>query len=127
MIQIGSYLSVIDNSGAKSACCLKIKSKTKKRYAKIGDQILISVKKLRTKRKATSKVKKGEIYNALIVYSKKENSNKIFKNKKYFHNSIVLLNKQNKLIGSKVFGGLSKGFRYTKFLKILFMGSNAIC
>jgi large subunit ribosomal protein L14 len=126
MIQVGTFLSVIDNSGAKLACCLRIKSKTKKRYARIGDQILISVKKLRTKRKLTSKVKKGEIYNALIVLSKKENHTKLFKNKKYLSNSIILLNKQNKLIGSKIFGGLPKKFRYTKFLKILFMASGAI-
>ena len=61
MIQNGTYLNVIDNSGAKNVCCIKVSSGYRNRYATIGDVIVVSVKNLRTKRRATSKVKKGEV------------------------------------------------------------------
>ena len=67
MIQNGTYLNVIDNSGAKKVYCIQVKGGYKKRYARIGDIITVSVKMLRTKRRATSKVKKGEVLKALIV------------------------------------------------------------
>jgi len=58
MIQNGTYLNVIDNSGAKNVCCIKVSPGYRNRYASIGDVITVSVKNLRTKRRATSKVKK---------------------------------------------------------------------
>lgn len=70
MIQQQSILKVSDNSGAKTVRCLKVLGGFKKKYAKLGDIIIVSVQQLRNKSKKTSKVKKREIYKALILRTK---------------------------------------------------------
>jgi large subunit ribosomal protein L14 len=119
MIQAGTYLNVVDNSGAKKACCLKVLKGYQRRYAYPGDIIVVSVKSLRSKRRATSRAKKGQIFKALVVRTKTD-VKKSFSGEslKFFENSIVLLNNQNKLVGTRIFGTLPKFFRYTKFLKL---------
>lgn len=126
MIQTGTFLNVLDNSGAKSIFCIKVLSGYKRRYAKLGDKIIVSIKKLRLKRRATSKVKKGEIYTALIVKTKTKNKYTYGDSFSSFENAAVLLNKQNKLIGTRIFGALPNNFRYTKYLKFLFLASGTI-
>jgi len=126
MIQVGTLLRVLDNSGAKIVSCIKVLSGYKRRYAKLGDQIIVSIKQLRSKRKAFSKVKKGEIYNALILKTKISKKYKYGDNISFFENAVVLLNKQNKLIGTRVFGAVHKHFRYTKYLKFLFLAMGLI-
>jgi|TARA_B110000967_G_scaffold188864_1_gene212067 large subunit ribosomal protein L14 len=126
MIQNGTYLNVIDNSGAKKVYCIQVKGGYKKRYARIGDIITVSVKMLRTKRRATSKVKKGEVLKALIVRTKcglKDYSNKSIS---FFENSVILLNNNNRPIGTRIFGILPKFFRYTKHLKIASLSAGLI-
>jgi len=126
MIQIGTNLSVIDNCGAKKAYCIKIIKGFKKRYAFLGDIILIAIKSIRKKRKLSSKVKKGEIYRALIVRTKIKSfyhfSDAFF----FLTNSVILFNKQNKFIGTRIFGTVPRQFRYTKYMRILFMSSGFI-
>ena len=126
MIQIGSYLNVIDNSGAKKVACIRINASCKKRYAYDGDNIVVSVKSLRSTRRLFSKVKKGEVLNALIITTKKEKKDFFSNNYSFFENSAILLTKQNKLIGTRVFGGLPKSFRFTKYMKILSLSSGTI-
>jgi len=119
MIQHGSRFKVVDNSGAKIAYCIKVSSGYKRRYAKIGDIITVSIKDLRLKRRAFSKIKKGEIYKAIIIRTKskiKKFSGDFFS---YFENSVVLLNKKKKFIGTRVFGSIPKILRYTKYLKLV--------
>ena len=70
MIQQQTILKVSDNSGAKTVQCIKVLGGFKKKYAKIGDTIIVSVKQLRNKLKETTKVKKKEIYKALIIRTK---------------------------------------------------------
>jgi large subunit ribosomal protein L14 len=70
MIQVGTKLNVIDNSGARKVQCLKIFGGNKRRYAFVGDKILVSVKRLRAKRRAFSRVKKGELHIAIVVRTK---------------------------------------------------------
>jgi large subunit ribosomal protein L14 len=72
MIQKGTFLKVIDNSGAKSVCCIRIVSNQKYRYAYTGDILLVSVKKLRANRRFASKIKKGQLIRALVVRTKKK-------------------------------------------------------
>jgi large subunit ribosomal protein L14 len=72
MIQKGTFLKVIDNSGAKNVCCIRIVSNQKYRYAYTGDILLVSVKNLRAKRRFASKVKKGQLIRALVVRTKKK-------------------------------------------------------
>jgi large subunit ribosomal protein L14 len=72
MIQVGTVLNVSDNSGAKKVYCIRVINGSKKKYACLGDLILVVVKSLRKKRRSLSKVKKGDIFNALIVRTKKK-------------------------------------------------------
>ena len=126
MIQVGTVLNVIDNSGAKKVICIKVMPGCKRRYAFIGNLIMISIRNLRTKRKATSKVKKGEIYKALVVRTKNCIRKFSGENIKFFENSVVLLNKQNKFIGTRIFGALPISFRYTKYLRVLSLSSGTV-
>jgi large subunit ribosomal protein L14 len=119
MIQRGSFLKVIDNSGAKNAYCIRIISNSSKRYAFVGDLLLVSVKSLRAKRRFSSKVKTGTLVRALIVRSKITKFYFFGDNLKFYENSAVLLNKQNKLIGTRIFGLLPNSLRYTRFMKLL--------
>lgn len=119
MIQSGSVLKVIDNSGARTVCCIKVNKGYRSRYAGIGDTVLISVKTLRTKRRDKVKIKKGEMTLALIV--RQRVPIKLFSGDSFSYpegTSVVLLNKQGKFLGTKVFGSVNKMFRLTKFLKL---------
>ena len=126
MIQIGTSLNVIDNSGAKKAYCIKVIKGFKKRYAFLGDIILVAIKTIRKRRKAFSKVKKGELYKALIVRTKKKNFYKYNDQFSFHENAVILFNKQNKFLGTRVFGSLPKTFRYTKYMRLLFMSGGFI-
>ncbi len=127
MIQKGTYLQIADNSGAKKAACIRVCT-AKKLEATLGDTILVSIKSLRPSKKATIKVKKGEIYKALIIrVNRSYCSNKLNPlHLKFFENSIVLLNKNNKLIATRVFGLIPKFFRYTKFSRIAGLGKKLV-
>lgn len=120
MVQKGTFLNVVDNSGAKIAYCIHNISNPNNRYAILGNLILVSIKKLRIKRRFASKIKKGALAYGLIVRTK------IFRNSyygdklKFFENSIILFFKKSfNLIGTRIFGLLPKIFRFTQFMKIL--------
>jgi large subunit ribosomal protein L14 len=118
MIQSGTYLNVIDNSGAKDVCCIKVSKGYRRRYASIGDIITVSIKNIRKKKKLTSKVQKGDVTKALVVRTRSSTTSKLNERSKFFENSAVLITKQNKLIGTRIFGAVPKSFKYTKFLRI---------
>jgi large subunit ribosomal protein L14 len=126
MIQVGSLLNVIDNSGAKKVCCIKVMKGYRQRYAHMGDLIMISIKSLRKKRKSTSKTKKGQVYRALILRTKVGSRNSSGEDIKFFENAVALLNKQNKFIGTRVLGPLSTQLRHTKYLRILSIAGGLI-
>lgn len=120
MIQKGTFLNVVDNSGAKLASCIQNINQPSCKYAYSGDLLLISVKKLRVKRRFSSKIKKGMLAYGLIVRTK------IFKNLyfgdkiKFYDNSIILFfKKTTNLIGTRIFGLIPRTFRFTQYLKIL--------
>lgn len=126
MLQSGTILKIIDNSGAKTAICIKVNKGFRKRYAKCGDLVTVSVKTLRAKRRATVNVKKGEICKALIVRTK---INKIFISGESFNfleNSAVLFNRQKKMLFTRIFGSLPKFIRSTKFMRIISMSSGLV-
>ena len=120
MIQQQTILKVTDNSGAKLVKCLKVPGGFKKRIAYLGDIILISIKKLRNKSKLISKVNKGEICKAIIVRTKYKKIRKdgclLFFNE----NSVSLLNKQYKPVGTRILGPIFKElkYRYSKIANI---------
>lgn len=126
MIQPQTILKVTDNSGAKTVRCIKILGGFKKRYAKLGDIIIVSVQQLRNKLKKTSKVKKGEVYKALILRTKtkhiKKDGSQIFFNE----NSVTLLNKQENPIGTRIIGPIPKIFKKKKFQKFIGISSGLI-
>ena len=84
------------------------------------------MKSLRSTRRHFSKVKKGEVLNALVVMTKIKKDNFYNTSCSFFDNSVILLTKQNKLLGTRVFGGLSKNLRFTKYMKILALASGII-
>lgn len=122
MIQKGSILNVIDNSGARFVKCIGIYHGFNSRYAFLGSKILVSVKKLRKKRKRFSKIKKGATTYGLIVRTKKAYNNNS-NNTAFLTNSIVLLNFQNRIIGTRIFGALPKFLRYTRYMRLLSLSS----
>lgn len=117
MIQVGTVLNVVDNSGGRKVRCIKVFPGFKRRYANIGDVVLVSIRSLRTKRRTTSKVKKGEIFKALIVRTKAKKFNFLAESVQFLENSVVLLNKQNKILGSRIFGPIPSALRFSKHLR----------
>lgn len=126
MIQIGSSLNIIDNSGAKTAYCIRVITGYKAKYAGIGDTVLVSIKKVRKNRRDPIKIAKGKLFKALIlrvkVNTKKLNGNTY----KFLENSAILMTKQNKLIGTRILGIITKEFRYTKFARLLILSAGVV-
>jgi len=127
MIKNQTILNVTDNSGAKLVRCLKILKKGyMPRYCKIGDIILGSVIKLRLKNRNLSKVKKGDLVFGVIVRSRAFINRKIGLNLSFSSNSIILLNKQRKPLGTRILGFVSFELRAKKFSKIMSMAKGVI-
>ena len=124
MIQQQTILKVSDNSGAKTVKCIKVLGGYKKKTAKLGDSIVVSIKELRNKSKITSRVKKGEVYTAIILKTKTKQTNK--DGSSYFcqSNSVCLVNKQKTPIGSRILEPLpKKKFKKGKYSKIVNISS----
>jgi large subunit ribosomal protein L14 len=124
MIQPETILQVADNSGAKTVKCIKILGGYKKKYAKLGDIIVISVQELRNKARITSKVKKGEIYKALVIRTKKKIKKKdgtiIFSNKKTKNsNAAILINKKGNPIATRITEPIPYTLKKKQFLKFI--------
>jgi large subunit ribosomal protein L14 len=123
MIQIQTKLKINDNTGIKIGQCIKIyKSKT----GKIGDVILISAKKLRLNPKKKNKIVKGDLFKALIIHTVYTTKNTIGNFIKFDKNSIIILNNQNKPLGTRIFGPITSEFRKQKNFKILSLSSNIL-
>ena len=126
MIQQQTVLKVADNSGAKLARCIKVLGGFKKKFAYLGDIIVVSILSLRNKSKITSKVKKGEVYKALIIRCKRNSNHKIGFNLYLKNNSICLINKQNKPVSTRIFGPVPRILRKHKWYKILTLSSGIL-
>lgn len=126
MIQQQTILKVSDNSGAKTVRCIKVLGGFKKKNASLGDIIVVSVQKLRNKLKKTSKVKKKEIYRALLirtkVHSKKKNGFYV----KFQENSVALMNKQGNPVGTRIIGPIPKTLKKKQFQKFFSISSGLI-
>jgi len=123
MISKGTFLNVVDNSGAKKALCIQVVGGYRKRYAKIGDLVVVTIKALRSKRRQYSKVKKGEVLHGLVVRTRIGITKFSKEQVSLFENGIVLLTPQKKILANRIFGSILKNFRYTKYLRILSLGS----
>jgi large subunit ribosomal protein L14 len=119
MIQQESILKVADNSGAKIVKCIKVLGGFKKRYATLGDIIVVSIKELRNRSKKTSKVLKGNVFRALILkvkskYKKKDGTTLFLQ-----ENSVALITKQGTPVGTRILTPLPRQLKKKKFLKFI--------
>ena len=115
MIQMESVLDVADNSGAKKVKCVKVIGGSKRKYASIGDIIVVSVKDAAPNGKA----KKGQIARAVIVRTRKEIRRKDGSYIRFETNSAVLVNKDNEPVGTRIFGPVARELRARRFMKIV--------
>ncbi len=115
MIQMQTNLEVADNSGARRVQCIKVLGGSKRRYAGVGDIIKVSVKEAIPR----SKVKKGEVYSAVVVRTRKGVRRKDGSLIRFDSNAAVLLNNQNQPIGTRIFGPVTRELRTENFMKIV--------
>ena len=115
MIQQETRLNVADNSGAKRLLCIKVLGGTRRKYASIGDIIVVSVKEAAPR----SKVKKGDVRKAVIVRTKKEIRRSDGSYNRFDDNSAVLIGDAKEPIGTRIFGPVARELRAKKFMKII--------
>ncbi|WP_215842740.1 50S ribosomal protein L14 [Acidithiobacillus sp. M4-SHS-6] len=115
MIQMQTRLSVADNSGAREVMCIKVLGGSHRRYADIGDVIKVSIKDAVPR----GKVKKGDVYNALVVRTRKGVRREDGSLIRFDSNAAVLLNNQLQPIGTRIFGPVTRELRGANFMKII--------
>ena len=115
MVQMQTTLDVADNSGAKKIMCIRVLGGTKRKYASVGDVIVVSIKEAIP----NAKVKKGDVARAVIVRTKKEVSRQDGSYIRFDANSAVLVDKDNEPIGTRIFGPVARELRAKRFMKII--------
>ena len=115
MIQQESRLSVADNSGAKELLCIRVLGGTGRRYASIGDKIVVTVKSATS----SGNLKKGTVSKAVVVRTKKEVRRKDGSYIRFEDNAAVLLNNQNEPLGTRIFGPVARELREKQYMKIV--------
>jgi large subunit ribosomal protein L14 len=115
MIQPETRLTVADNSGAKVVYCIKVLGGSKRRYASIGDIIVVSVKEAIP----NAKVKKGDVLKAVVVRTKREVRRQDGSYIRFDDNSAVLINQNQEPIGTRIFGPVARELRAKRFMKII--------
>jgi large subunit ribosomal protein L14 len=115
MIQMRTMLDVADNSGARKVGCIKVLGSSKRKYASVGDVIVVSVKDAIP----NAKIKKGDVVRAVVVRTKKGIRRIDGSYIKFDDNSAVLINPQNEPLGTRIFGPVARELRAKKFMKII--------
>jgi large subunit ribosomal protein L14 len=115
MVQAESVLDVADNSGARKVLCIKVLGGSRRRYASLGDIIVVSVKEAIP----NAKVKKGDVMKAVIVRTAKEVGRPDGSYIRFDNNSAVLIDNQREPIGTRIFGPVARELRAKKFMKII--------
>ncbi len=115
MIQMQTMLDAADNSGARRLMCVKVLGGSKRRYANVGDVIKVSIKEAIPR----GKVKKGEVYNAVVVRTRKGVRRADGSLIRFDSNAAVLLNNQLQPIGTRIFGPVTRELRTAEFMKIV--------
>ncbi len=115
MVQSETVLDVADNSGARKVMCIKVLGGSRRRYASLGDVIVVSVKEAIP----NAKVKKGDVMKAVIVRTTKEVGRADGSYIKFDSNSAVLIDNQREPIGTRIFGPVARELRAKRFMKIL--------
>ncbi len=115
MIQQESRLTVADNSGAKEVLCIRVLGGTRRKYASVGDRIIVSVKKALP----SGNIKKGTVAKAVVVRTKKEIRRADGSYIRFDDNAVVLLNTGGEMIGTRIFGPVSRELREKQYMKIV--------
>ncbi|TVQ73911.1 MAG: 50S ribosomal protein L14 [Balneolaceae bacterium] len=115
MIQTQSILTVADNSGAKKVMCIKVLGDSKRRYARVGDLIICSVKAAIP----GGTVKKGEVVRAVLVRTKKEYRRRDGSYIRFDENAAVIINKDQEPVGTRIFGPIARELREKNFMRIV--------
>jgi large subunit ribosomal protein L14 len=115
MIQMRTILEVADNSGAKRVQCIKVLGGSRRRYAGLGDVIVVSIKEALP----GTKVKKGEVAQAVVVRVRTQTQRPDGSYIRFDENSAVLVNKEREPIGTRIFGPVARELRGKKFMKII--------
>lgn len=122
MIQAQTELDVADNSGAKRVSCIKVLGGSRRRYAGLGDIIVVSIKESLP----TARVKKGEVARAVVVRTRKGHQRDDGTFIKFDTNSAVLLSKENEPIGTRIFGPVARELRQRRFMKIVSLAPEVV-
>ena len=115
MIQTESRLAVADNSGAKEVLCIRVLGGTKRRYASVGDKIVVAVKSAMP----SGAVKKGTVAKAVVVRTKKEVRRADGSYIRFDDNAVVILNQANEMRGTRIFGPVARELRENNYMKIV--------
>jgi len=115
VIQLRSILDIADNSGARKAQCIQVMVGSKRRYARIGDVIAVSIREAAP----NSPINKGDVKKAVVVRTKKELGRDNGSYIKFDDNAAVLINEQMEPVGTRIFGPVARELRAKKFMKII--------
>ena len=121
MIQQETRLKVADNTGAKEILCIKVLGGSKRKYASLGDTIIVTVKKT-----IPGGIKKGEVTRAVVVRTRKESRRKDGSYIRFDDNAVVIIDNQNEPAGTRVFGPVARELREKKYMKILSLAPEVI-
>ena len=122
MIQMQTLLDVADNTGAKVACCIKVLGGTRRRYAGLGDIVVVSVKRALP----NSAVKAGDVVKGVIVRTRKSTRRTDGSYVRFDKNAIVLIDNDNTPKGTRIFGAVARELRERKFMKIISLASEVV-
>lgn len=122
MIQSESNLRVADNSGAKEVMCIKVIGGSRRRYAGVGDVIIVSIKDAIPR----GKVKKGDIHRAVIVRTKQPLKRKDSSQIRFDDNAVVLIDKQGEPLGTRIFGSVTRELRTGGYMKIISLAQEVL-
>lgn len=126
MIQAQTVLLVADNSGAKTAVCIKVLGGYKKRYASVGDYIVVSIRSIKNKVKSSYRVKKGDVYKALVIRTKKNFSLKDGSSVSFSNNFVSLVSNSGGPLGTRILGPVLKSLKKKKLSKFISISSGCV-
>ena len=115
MVQQETRLAVADNTGAKEVLCIKVLGGSKKRYARVGDLIVVTIKKSIP----SATLKKGEVHKAVVVRTKKETKRKDGSYIRFDDNACVIIDENSQMKGTRVFGPVARELRENNFMKVV--------
>ena len=128
MLILGSKIKVADNSGAKVAECIKVLGGSKRKVARVGDVIVVSIKELRSVggSRLRSRVKKGSVHKAIVLRTRKEHRRKDGSSIKFDENAVAILNAQKQPMGTRIFGPVLEDLRLAKNMKLISLASSLV-